>query len=83
MDADGVANGVDLCPQNPDPQQSDKDGDELGDACDDDIDDDGICGNVDNCPMDYNLDQSDLDDDGSGDSCDQCENDPGKNDPGV
>ena len=42
LDGDGVANGEDLCPQVADPDQTDTDGDELGDACDDDDDDDGL-----------------------------------------
>lgn len=33
-DGDGVGNGVDNCPSNPNPLQSDEDRDDLGDACD-------------------------------------------------
>ncbi len=47
VDEDGVADGVDVCPNDPDPLQEDADGDGIGDACDDlchnglDDDDDG------------------------------------------
>jgi hypothetical protein len=34
LDADGVTNLVDLCPETPDPDQLDGDGDGVGDACD-------------------------------------------------
>jgi len=33
-DGDGIPNGQDLCPANPDPDQADTDGDGKGDACD-------------------------------------------------
>ncbi|MGB5474023.1 MAG: thrombospondin type 3 repeat-containing protein [Gammaproteobacteria bacterium] len=41
-DGDGVANTVDNCPQDPNPDQADTDGDGAGDACDSDIDGDGL-----------------------------------------
>jgi thrombospondin type 3 repeat protein len=48
-DGDGVLNNVDNCPSfNPD--QTDTDGDGLGDACDDDIDNDGCKNEVDQHP---------------------------------
>jgi hypothetical protein len=41
-DGDGVANGLDNCPEDDNPTQSNVDGDPTGDACDDDIDGDGV-----------------------------------------
>jgi hypothetical protein len=41
-DSDGIQNDSDNCPADPNPDQSDVDGDTLGDACDDDDDDDGL-----------------------------------------
>lgn len=40
-DADGAINREDNCPQVNNPEQTDTDGDEVGDACDSDDDDDG------------------------------------------
>ena len=47
--------------------QSDIDGDGIGDVCDicpqdpdDDIDNDGVCGDIDNCIDDSNTNQSDM-----------------------
>ena len=47
----------DNCPFNFNPDQSDVDGDDVGDVCD-------------NCQNDVNTDQSDVDLDGEGDVCD-------------
>jgi Tol biopolymer transport system component len=41
-DGDGVADTVDSCVADPNPEQADLDGDGLGDACDGDIDGDGL-----------------------------------------
>jgi hypothetical protein len=41
-DGDGVADAVDNCPQDSNPEQTDTDGDGAGDACDNDIDGDGL-----------------------------------------
>ncbi|HUU01582.1 MAG TPA: thrombospondin type 3 repeat-containing protein [Myxococcota bacterium] len=60
-DSDGVGDGVDNCPEEPNPDQSDGDSDGVGDACD-------------NCPLVVNSDQADseLEPDGIGDDCDNC-----------
>ena len=56
LDNDGVEQGGDSCPLDPD----------------NDADGDGICGDEDNCPDDSNVDQVDGDGDGVGDDCDNC-----------
>jgi hypothetical protein len=69
-DGDGVPNAADNCIDVVNPNQSDIDGDEQGDACDPDADGDGIPNDEDNCPLVANPDQADLDGDGVGDACD-------------
>lgn len=41
-DGDGEPDDIDNCPDNANPDQEDLDGDDAGDACDDDIDEDGL-----------------------------------------
>lgn len=70
MDGDGVPDTSDNCPMTANFDQSDIDGDGIGDVCDDDIDNDTILNGDDNCPETPNTDQSDVDGDGIGDVCD-------------
>jgi len=57
-DGDGICDGKDICPDDPNPNQLDEDLDGVGDACD-------------NCVEDSNPDQEDMDLDGKGDVCDE------------
>jgi hypothetical protein len=52
--------------------QQNIDGDALGDACDEDMDNDALLNAADNCPGTMNADQADADRDGVGDLCDNC-----------
>ena len=63
-DGDGVLDGDDNCPAQPNADQQDTDGDHIGDVCD-------------NCRLVANPDQMDADGDGVGDACDIC---PGHDD---
>lgn len=91
-DNDGVPDATDNCPLllgpnycytcdpqvlDSDPDQTDTDGDLLGNICDPDDDNDGVNDDApDNCPLVANSDQLDTDGDGIGDACDTCPNDP-------
>jgi hypothetical protein len=48
-DGDGIKDYLDNCPLTPNTDQSDFDGDALGDACDADADDDGVSDDADAC----------------------------------
>ncbi len=76
---------VDNCPAVPSPDQTDTDGDGVGNLCDNcigspnpsqaDPDGDGLGDACDNCPRNSNADQSDSDGDGVGQACDNCPDD--------
>jgi streptogramin lyase len=75
VDADGVGDVCDNCPDDANSDQSDGDGVGGGDACDD-RDGDGLLDISDNCPNDANPGQEDVGDaDGVGDECDNCPDD--------
>ncbi|MCA9542705.1 MAG: thrombospondin type 3 repeat-containing protein, partial [Myxococcales bacterium] len=90
-DDDGIPDRRDNCPNAPNPDQQDIDGDTLGDACDVDDDGDNRLDEVDNCQFTYNrgardIDgdgltdfsiQGDVDGDGIGDACDPDADDDG------
>jgi len=79
LDADGVLDYRDNCPNLANPDQLDSDNDGLGNACDNcpaksnhdqkDTDGDGVGDVCDNCPQTPNADQKDTNGDGKGDAC--------------
>jgi hypothetical protein len=70
MDDDGVPNLEDNCPLVANPDQSDDDPGQFGNACDDDDDGDSIRNTVDKCPQVSDYEQLDADNDGLGNACD-------------
>jgi len=69
-DGDVLDDDFDNCPVNANADQTDSDGDGIGDVCDTDVDGDGVVNTIDNCPVNANADQSDIDSDSIGDLCD-------------
>ncbi len=69
LDRDGVLDDEDNCPLVFNADQSNLDGDLLGDRCDADMDDDLVPNAADNCPRAYNPMQEDPDGDGRGVTC--------------
>ena len=49
-DGDGIVDGEDNCPNTPNSEQENNDGDMQGDACDPDVDGDGVVDGADACP---------------------------------
>ena len=82
-DEDGWSNYEDNCPSITNQNQTDTDGDEIGDVCDPDDDNDGLLDDDDDCPLhDQTTDSNcngitDLDEDSDGDGVlnefDECE----------
>jgi len=86
-DGDGVADGIDNCLDDYNPDQDDYDDDGFGDVCDvcvgdpdNDIDNDNICGDVDNCPNISNPLQENFDNDTLGNACDDDDDNDGLSD---
>ncbi|MBI3248699.1 MAG: thrombospondin type 3 repeat-containing protein [Deltaproteobacteria bacterium] len=73
VDGDGVPDASDNCPNDPNADQADLDGDDLGDVCDADDDNDGVADGGDNCSLVANPGQEDTDHDGIGNACDPQE----------
>jgi Thrombospondin type 3 repeat len=72
-DNDGIKDLVDNCPKVSNVDQTDRDNNKIGDACEDrDLDD--ILDSRDNCLLVPNPDQIDVDKDGQGDACDSFDN---------
>lgn len=74
-DEDGVADSEDNCPEVPNAEQVDTDGNGVGDACNDaeDADGDEFADALDNCPNEPNPGQEDADGNGVGDACNDAE----------
>ena len=76
-DGDGVPDSSDNCPGVSNTDQTDTDGDAVGDACDADDDGDGVADASDNCPLTANANQANNDGDAQGDVCDPDDDNDG------
>ncbi len=79
-DGDGIEDHTDNCDPVANADQSDIDGDGVGDACDGDPDGDGVGGTADNCPEVANATQVNSDADALGDACDADDDDDARAD---
>lgn len=77
FDCDTFPDHQDNCPSDVNPDQADGDGDNIGDVCDDDLDNDFVVDTIDNCPSVANTDQADNDLDTLGDACDDDDDNDG------
>lgn len=77
-DNDGVPDNVDNCKTVANSNQSNIDGDSMGDACDSDRDGDTIANVSDNCPDVSNQNQANIDGDLMGDVCDSDRDNDGR-----
>jgi YVTN family beta-propeller protein len=82
-DDDGITDQEDNCPAVSNPDQTDFDGDGIGDECDPDNDNDGVDNLLDNCPIDANPSQTDTNSDGRGDVCTADANGPYSGSEGI
>ncbi len=84
-DNDGINNPADNCQRVANANQSDTDGDGIGDVCDlnIDTDNDGLDDGIDICPAVANPNQLDQDHDGKGNLCDADQDGDGISDNGT
>ena len=81
-DSDTIYDYQDNCPLIPNTNQSDFDGDSLGDECDEDIDGDGVDNDLDTFPLNPS-ETTDTDLDTVGDNSDNCVNDVNTNQSNI
>lgn len=81
-DGDGIGNNKDNCKFGPNKNQTDTDGDKIGDACDADADGDGVANNDDPAPLDAKIKLRE-DNDGDGWLKGQDPDDNDANKPGT
>ncbi|RJQ07614.1 MAG: hypothetical protein C4558_09345 [Dehalococcoidia bacterium] len=79
-DGDGVPDATDNCTGVANADQTNTDGDALGNTCDPDDDGDGVADPGDNCALVVNAEQANLDGDALGDACDPDDDGDGVSD---